>query len=740
MKHSEDAMIIKWTRVRRTTGPFTDSWRIKIALESFFEQHVQDVWERNWMNLEMQTKLLSTHPPKTDRNDSEGASWTTQREWAVECSWGNCRAQYPKSLQSMINPWKKEEDSGMMSPVDQKILCWRREEIDWVDSEGVYEIVPMQECKTRKFDRDWEEENTRRRSKARFNELDPLLSCSLQCHLRKLWRCLSQSWCRWVGRTTGNHWSWDTTTSAEHISKAQARNSFTSDSPQKIVRNMAKTKLADWSRACMEPGSARRRLCVFVRRRWTQTHRQSSQIQIYSKKDMGTLGFGDSDVKSLLLLNRVFGVGTDQSGQYLDIEIDLTHTHHSSSVNQNALRTLKQWAHRERNYKTSWCQTEDGVRFWREKMQHDTDLLAWEFHTWPKTDWILLKQHNIWPREWASLANSTLSRWNVQRDVWWESPKRRWDLEDRNMLTRSQSSWTATLLAIPSRGRVRRVWWLRLVTTLWILDPRFGALSVGEVEFYAVVKGGQVGLALRSIYQDLGIPMKIKIQSDKFDVEFFDRSIGSRTAHETHWHAALLDTRTSSRWRPRYQDKCHGEELRRCWNEASLCFSTPTTLQFCRICILLIMDPTLHYKMKVRQPMMDLVTVLQSRSEHRDPGTETDSCQRWSWASRRMCKLSETSERWTSLGTSKDERIMTAMVRSKSNGKMQRENFVNTDWRRTWRELLEPTDARRWQREQTLFQDQAVVVHASNWMDRKQLADVLSQFCGSFRICSRVLH
>ena len=40
------------------------------------------------------------------------------------------------------------------------------------------------------------------------------------------------------------------------------------------------------------------------------------------------------------------------------------------------------------------------------------------------------------------------------------------------------------------------------------------ALSVGEAEFYIVVKGGQVGLPLRSMYQDLGFPMKIEIQSD----------------------------------------------------------------------------------------------------------------------------------------------------------------------------------------------------------------------------------
>ena len=36
-------------------------------------------------------------------------------------------------------------------------------------------------------------------------------------------------------------------------------------------------------------------------------------------------------------------------------------------------------------------------------------------------------------------------------------------------------------------------------------------LSVGEVEFYAVLKGGQVGLSLRSIYIDMRTPMKVEI-------------------------------------------------------------------------------------------------------------------------------------------------------------------------------------------------------------------------------------
>ena len=32
------------------------------------------------------------------------------------------------------------------SPLEDLVLAARREEIDWVHSEGVYEIVPMEEC------------------------------------------------------------------------------------------------------------------------------------------------------------------------------------------------------------------------------------------------------------------------------------------------------------------------------------------------------------------------------------------------------------------------------------------------------------------------------------------------------------------------------------------------------------------------------------------------------------------
>ena len=38
----------------------------------------------------------------------------------------------------------------------------------------------------------------------------------------------------------------------------------------------------------------------------------------YTAKDMETLGFEESDVRSLLLLNRVFKVGVDQTGHNLE--------------------------------------------------------------------------------------------------------------------------------------------------------------------------------------------------------------------------------------------------------------------------------------------------------------------------------------------------------------------------------------------------------------------------------------
>ena len=45
----------------KTAGALLNSWRIKIALESYFEERAQEVWERNWMNPDMHTTLLDVN-------------------------------------------------------------------------------------------------------------------------------------------------------------------------------------------------------------------------------------------------------------------------------------------------------------------------------------------------------------------------------------------------------------------------------------------------------------------------------------------------------------------------------------------------------------------------------------------------------------------------------------------------------------------------------------------------------
>ena len=50
--------------VWKTTGFLKYSCGIKMAMERYFEEHAQEIYERNWTNLEMQTTLLNTYPPK----------------------------------------------------------------------------------------------------------------------------------------------------------------------------------------------------------------------------------------------------------------------------------------------------------------------------------------------------------------------------------------------------------------------------------------------------------------------------------------------------------------------------------------------------------------------------------------------------------------------------------------------------------------------------------------------------
>ena len=112
-------------QLRKTTGFFTNSWRIKIALESYFEGHAQEVRERNWMNLEMQTTLLDTYPPKLIATILKAL-----REQLIESDNLHSVEEIADRVPEMSLEYDQilEENSGMMSIVGicPKIMCWLR--------------------------------------------------------------------------------------------------------------------------------------------------------------------------------------------------------------------------------------------------------------------------------------------------------------------------------------------------------------------------------------------------------------------------------------------------------------------------------------------------------------------------------------------------------------------------------------------------------------------------------------
>ena len=101
-----------------------------MALERDFEEHAREIWERNWMNPEMQTTLLNTYPPKL-----------------IATILKALREQLKENDQILKGGGQFWDDvNGGCLPEDL-VLAARREEIEWAHSGGEYEIVPMQECK-----------------------------------------------------------------------------------------------------------------------------------------------------------------------------------------------------------------------------------------------------------------------------------------------------------------------------------------------------------------------------------------------------------------------------------------------------------------------------------------------------------------------------------------------------------------------------------------------------------------
>ena len=148
------------------------------------------------------------------------------------------------------------------------------------------------------------------------------------------------------------------------------------------------------------------------------------------------------------------------------------------------------------------------------------------------------------------------------------------------------------------------------------------ALSVGEAEFYAVVKGGQVGRPLRSINWDLGISMKVEIQSDSSTSNSLTDRLGAghRTKH--------IETRYF--W---IQERIQDGDLsikkvftaKNCADVGTKSVSASVLQQRCKFAglVVLTMDPQITLQDDVHEPMMDLVTGLQTRRHEHKPMEES---------------------------------------------------------------------------------------------------------------------
>ena len=121
--------------------------RIKVVLESF-EDHAQEAWEVNWMNLEKQTTLLNRYLPKLiatilkalREKLKENDQLHSVEEIATPVP--EIPLQYDQILiggGKTLGWWQRWENCP-------KILCWPRDVNGWIHS-GVYKSVPLQECR-----------------------------------------------------------------------------------------------------------------------------------------------------------------------------------------------------------------------------------------------------------------------------------------------------------------------------------------------------------------------------------------------------------------------------------------------------------------------------------------------------------------------------------------------------------------------------------------------------------------
>ena len=285
--------------------------------------------------------------------------------------------EYDQILKEGRRFW--DDVNGGYLPEDL-VLAARGEEIDWVHSGGVYEIVPMQECRDagmKPLDLIWVDtvksvDPTRKKIRSRlcarehktkkqgkilralpasqlFSAMPPLEAVKVLVSIVVVVSLSNKGEPSKLRHYDISRAHFQGTAQRLIYIKlpAEDRQKYGEDKVGRLVKSMYGTQDAShiWqldyvNLICIELGGFRRDKHSAA---WFHNPNQDVRMAVhgddfvslsdddglkhidsllkskYTAKDMGTLGFEDSDVKSLLLLNGVFRVGVDQPGQYLDI-------------------------------------------------------------------------------------------------------------------------------------------------------------------------------------------------------------------------------------------------------------------------------------------------------------------------------------------------------------------------------------------------------------------------------------
>ena len=166
-------------------------------------------------------------------------------------------------------------------------------------------------------------------------------------------------------------------------------------------------------------------------------------------------------------------------------------------------------------------------------MQHDTDLRASDFPTLPKTEGTL-----------AETAKHLFQRMNEPREFDIVPLKRAAQYligKPKAAIRIRRQEHVDKITVFMDSDPVSRKSTMGMVVQIGYHTVKSGstlesmtALSVGEAEFYAVVKGGQIWLSLRSIFMDLGTQQKVETQRGSSTANSLADRLGRMTPNHTH--------------------------------------------------------------------------------------------------------------------------------------------------------------------------------------------------------------